>query len=129
MERFSIIGEILKEIVIFIEERAITKYNGRMTSRRGGIFLRPEVKRFEMAVRYAAGKFYTGPLLLGKLKVDIEFLFDNNRMPDLFNLPKAVCDALNNVIWKDDRQIVQGSLSKKNDGKNLILIHISEIEQ
>lgn len=119
----------MKETIIYIDERAITKYNGRMTSRRGGIFLRPEVKQFEMAIRYAAGKQYQGPPLEGKLKVDIDFFFDNNRMPDLFNLPKSVCDALNKIVWLDDRQIVQGTLTKTNDGKSRIIIKIRELHE
>lgn len=115
---------------IFIEERAITKYNGQMIARGSRrVFLRPEVKRFEMAIRYAASKQFEGPPLEGKLKVDIDFHFDNNRMPDLFNLPKAVCDALNKLVWVDDRQIYIGTLTKVNDGKNFIKITINQIIQ
>lgn len=127
---------------IYIEERAITKYNGNMTSRQGGIFLTPKVKNFENAVRYAASKQFLGEPLKGKLKVDIDFYFNDNKMPDLFNLPKAVCDALNtkkgkgvnkNIIrpgvWLDDRQIISGSLNKHGkSGKNAIIIKIEELE-
>lgn len=114
----------MSSMLICIPERAITKYNGLMRSRSGGIYLRPEVKCFEAACRYHAMKVYSGPLLEGLLEVNIGFHFDNNRMPDLFNLPKAVCDALNKVIWKDDRQIYRGTLSKFNDGYNEIRIEI-----
>ena len=114
-------------IEIMIPERAITKYNGRMTSRRGGIYLRPEVKSFEAACRYYTDKVFKGPVLITRLRVDIDFFFDNNRMPDLFNLPKAACDALNGVIWKDDRQIFAGTLRKANAGKNLLIIRVWEM--
>ncbi len=32
--------------------------------------------------------------------------------PDLDNIAKAICDALNNVMWRDDGQIVSLKLSK-----------------
>ena len=127
----------MKEYIIYIEERAITKYNGAMTSRRGGIYLTPKVKHFEQMIRYAASKQFDRCPLEGKLNVDIDFYFDDNKMPDLFNLPKAVCDALNTKtfkgkiirpgVWLDDRQIVSGRLTKLNDGKNRIFIRIREI--
>ena len=99
-----------------------------MTNRRGGrIFLRPEVKWFEMACRKNALKQYQGEPLLAPLSVDIVFHFSNNKMPDLFNLPKAVCDALNKIVWKDDRQIVKGSLKKINSGEDRIEITIIEL--
>lgn len=115
----------MAKILIRIPERAITKYNGLMRSRQGGIYLRPEVKCFEAACRYHAMREYKGPVLEGPLEVNIGFHFDNNKMPDLFNLPKAVCDALNKVIWKDDRQILKGNLSKLNSGYNEIVVEIS----
>lgn len=123
-------------IVIEVNQRAITKYNGLMQRRTGGIFLRPEVKAFEAAVRYKALKTYQGEPLSCPLRVDIEFNFSNNRMPDLFNLPKAVCDALNtkkrgNIVdrgvWLDDRQIVIGTLSKQNTGRDFIRIVITPL--
>jgi Holliday junction resolvase RusA-like endonuclease len=127
---------VLNPIIIEIHQRAITKYNGRMTSRRGGIFLRPEVRIFESAVRYKALKVFRE--LACKpfscpLRVDIDFHFSNNKMPDLFNLPKAVCDALNTKkkgaiidegVWLDDRQIIEGHLRKINSGFDGIIISI-----
>lgn len=95
-----------------------------MRSRQGGIYLRPEVKHFEAACRYHAMRAYKGQPLECPVEVYIGFHFDNNRMPDLFNLPKAVCDALNKIIWKDDRQITKGHLTKVNDGHNEIIIEI-----
>lgn len=124
----------MENIIIEVNQRAITKYNGLMQRRSGGIFLHPKVKAFESAIRYKALKVFKGDPLDGPLRVDIAFHFSNNKMPDLFNLPKAVCDALNtkkrgNIIdpgvWLDDRQIVLGTLSKQNSGRDFIRIEIS----
>lgn len=126
----------METIVIEVNQRAITKYNGLMQRRAGGIFLRPEVKVFEAAVRYKALKVYQGPPLVCPLRVDIEFNFSDNKMPDLYNLPKAVCDALNTKkrgdmrdagVWLDDRQIVIGTVSKQNVGRDFIRIVITPL--
>lgn len=44
----------------------------------------------------------------GSLFVIITFYFKSKVRPDLFNAPKSLCDALNGIVWKDDKQIVMG---------------------
>lgn len=116
-----------REFSLFVPIRAITKYNGKMLTMRGGVYLRPEVKNFESIIRNEAQKRFVGEPFKGDLRVDIVFEFSDRKMPDLFNLPKAVCDSLNKVVWEDDRQIIFGTLKKGCTGTNSILIVVSEI--
>lgn len=116
-----------REFSLFVPIRAITKYNGKMLTMRGGVYLRPEVKRFESIIRNEAQKKFVGEPFKGNLRVNILFEFSDRKMPDLFNLPKAVCDALNKVVWDDDRQIISGTLNKCCTGSNSISIIVSEI--
>ena len=44
------------------------------------------------------------------------------KRPDLDNIAKAICDALNNVAYKDDAQIVELHTSKKYTEKNSCVI-------
>jgi len=47
--------------------------------------------------------------------------------PDIDNIIKLVCDALNGIIWHDDRQIVQLAASKHYDDTPRIEFEIQEI--
>ena len=48
--------------------------------------------------------------------------------PDLDNLVKAVLDALNDLAWHDDAQIIELHVSKKYVESPNIHINITEIE-
>lgn len=49
--------------------------------------------------------------------------------PDVDNIAKAVLDALNGVIWLDDRQVVGLLVFKAYGKENKINIEIIEVEQ
>lgn len=86
------------------------------------------VNAFKSTCRMAAREVYDGPPLRGPLRVEIVAVFPRrtNRiwktkpMPrepyvcpkDWDNIGKSVCDALNELIWADDRQIVDGRVLK-----------------
>lgn len=86
------------------------------------------VNAFKASVQLAAQQAHPGPLLEGPLEVSLLFRLerkkchtkkrgDNPRLfatkkPDLDNLMKSVCDALNNVVWKDDSQVAVVRLEK-----------------
>lgn len=112
-------------VKIVIPLRAVTKTNSYLIS--GGRMRRPERhKHFETTCRLYALKQYSGRPMTGELLVRINFSFNNNKMPDLWNLPKSVGDALNGVVWKDDRQVMETVMSKRNNGQNLIEIYVEE---
>lgn len=54
----------------------------------------------------------------GPIHVELKFFRDSGRPCDVDNLAKAVCDALNSVVWRDDRQIKKLSASLDVDLKN-----------
>ena len=65
---------------------------------------------------------FKGDPLLGPLGCILEFRRKRPKrpkanhpigVPDLDNLAKAVMDALNDQVWKDDSQIVEMSIKKK----------------
>ena len=62
-----------------------------------------------------------------KKKIDMQAgIIKHTVKPDLDNLTKAVLDALNDVAWYDDSQIVQLNVSKQYNGKSYIHITITE---
>lgn len=86
------------------------------------------VNAFKAAVQMAAAKAFNGPLLTGPVFVQLSFRLDRkkyqikkrgdnpplygNRKPDLDNLMKGLCDALNGVVWRDDSQVVEVNMTK-----------------
>lgn len=46
--------------------------------------------------------------------------------PDWDNIGKAVCDALNGLVWKDDSQIVHATVEKYYDEEPRVVIGVYE---
>ncbi len=57
-------------------------------------------------------------LLEGELGIEIVFYRGNKRKVDTDNLSKPIKDALNNIVYKDDSQIVDEYLHKRYDKEN-----------
>jgi len=55
---------------------------------------------------------------IGPIIMHIDGYFSNKRVFDAPNLPKSICDALNDVVYYDDRQIVLCTCTKHYDKTN-----------
>jgi Holliday junction resolvase RusA-like endonuclease len=85
---------------------------GRPRFGKGRTFTPVKTRQAEAAVKWAAvvarlkgsghGKPTADPIAL-----TCRFYRANGRTADLDNLVKLVTDALNGIVWKDDRQVVQ----------------------
>ena len=101
---------------------------------------------FKATVRMAASEAYTGPPLLGPLRVDVLAVFPRHsdkiwkrkpmpryrhvEKPDRDNLDKAVLDALKGITWRDDCQICDGRIQKwraSGDEQPHVVITITEV--
>jgi Holliday junction resolvase RusA-like endonuclease len=87
------------------------------------------VNAFKASVAKAAAEAYAGTPLAGPLRLAVTFVFprpkaltrkrsENPRVwapkkPDVDNLIKSFCDALNGRLWVDDAQIVSVAARKK----------------
>ncbi len=86
------------------------------------------VDAFKATVRLAAAEVYRGPPLDGPVCVNLVFTFPrpksmiwkikpmprlrHAKKPDRDNLDKAVLDALTGLMWRDDAQVCDGSITK-----------------
>lgn len=79
-------------------------------------------RKAEADLALLARQLYDDPPLLGPLRVKIAFTFKKETGPratpypvtwDLDNLGKLVLDALNGIVWPDDRHIVSLELTKR----------------
>jgi Holliday junction resolvase RusA-like endonuclease len=115
-----------------------------------GIMVRTpgKTKRYEQDVATAAKAAHgSKPLFIGAISVSCEFRMpiteswpEGKRMaaagglihhiskPDKDNLEKAVFDACNGVIWKDDCQIVAGTFSKVYSLEPCAIVTVESLE-
>ncbi len=120
-----------KKKIVYLKfmERLISKDNFKSFNRKTGLpFLSDEYKSFERKISWEAKSDYQGKILTGDLQVLIVAYYKNKVHPDLFNLPKSCMDALNKIIWRDDRQIKKGMVEViENSDKEYFEIYIKEI--
>lgn len=97
----------------------------------------PETRAYEREVAThvkAALQRHGHSIYLGPLSVRVEFFFHDRHVrrhhtkaPDLDNLLKALFDALNGVLWKDDRQIDFITAAKRfTQGESYIALQVVE---
>tara|TARA_Y100000310_G_scaffold217314_1_gene218386 strand:- start:3026 stop:3484 length:459 start_codon:yes stop_codon:yes gene_type:complete len=58
------------------------------------------------------------PPFEGPCHITLRFYFKTYRRKDLTNMPKTACDALNDIVYLDDTQIVSAELEKLYDKEN-----------
>ncbi len=56
-------------------------------------------------------------------------LYRPTTKPDADNYAKSICDALNQVIWKDDSQIVEMRVSKSYSEQPRIEVMVDKLEE
>ena len=78
----------------------IYKNNGR-----GGRFMSSEAAALKEDYGWQARAAYRDDPISGPVKLRIDFYFSNNRKRDLDDHNKIVLDALNHIVYNDDKQI------------------------
>ena len=97
---------------------------GRPRLGRGMVYTPAKTVAYEKVVALAAKAAMRGntPPIIGPVSVDIKFFLARPKSnkstepvvkPDIDNLAKSVCDALNGIVWKDDSQIVHAKITKE----------------
>ena len=110
--------------------RLISKDNFKCANRSGRFFLSPKFKAFEEKCRWEARSQYKGKLLTGDLRVFIVAYFTNKVHGDTQNLPKSVCDSLQKILFSNDRQIKQLTITVvENSDKEMFKVNVEEIER
>ncbi len=104
-------------IEFFVSGAPVPKQSFRYGKGRG--FKPARVQEWEDAVtNLARFAMRNTDMLTGHVAVELLFSLPHRRRVDLDNLSKAVLDACNEIIWEDDRQVVDLHLRKRHDKKN-----------
>lgn len=93
-----------------------------------GNFIPKRIRHWQDIVGWAAKEAMQGKdPMRGTLDVVLEFFRGDMRRVDLDNLSKAVLDAMNKIVYEDDRQINKLILTKEYDkDKPGVIISVSK---
>lgn len=104
---------------------AITKANSTIArfnwkTKRSEVFIPEKFLAYEEEIRVAAKLVCkdTIPFPSGPVVFNCKYYLASKRKKDLPNLPKTTTDALNDVVYSDDSQIVQMTMEKLYDKEN-----------
>lgn len=129
--RFDVIGEVIgKERPKFTKGRA---YTPSKTKNYEELIKNTFVSKYnylsKKAIRIKIIAYFAPPKSASKLKK--EKMLRNElactKKPDFDNIAKSVCDALNNVAYKDDSQIVDSIVLKRWGAFEKITVYIEEV--
>jgi len=90
-------------------------------------YLTDEGRAAKESYQWQARSQYHHAPLVGRLSITVELYFADARRHDWDNYHKLSCDALNGIVWVDDSQIVEASVSlhiDRNDPR--IVLHIKD---
>jgi len=85
--------------------KLISKDNEKIMNKQGRYFLSSKFRKFEDKISQVTRKQYRGRLLEGRLRLRMQAFFRTKVHSDTTNLFKGVCDALQGLVYENDRQI------------------------
>ena len=105
--------------------KVIIKFPGLFTSinlqhsrgKYGNVFLTDEARAYKEMVGWEARQAYKGKLIEGDVIVTAWYYFSNKRRKDALN-DKLTWDALEGIIYKDDKQISDAHIHRRYDTDN-----------
>jgi Holliday junction resolvase RusA-like endonuclease len=110
----------------FVRGHPVPKQSFRVL-RKGGGYIAREVRDWQERVRRRAEAAMQGRQPLdGGVEVELDFVLEHNRRVDLDNLSKSVLDALRQVAYRDDTQIVHLHLHKHGGNPPGVYVLVSE---
>lgn len=117
-------------IEFFVAGDPVPKQSFRYSAHGG--YTDPRVTAWQEQISYIARQNIVEPID-GPVSLTLEFYLRDNRRVDADNLSKAVCDALNGIAYKDDRQIIDlhimKVICKTNPGVHIFVFKEMESEK
>lgn len=115
-------------IYLTFDFRLISKDNEKIFNRQGRPFLSKKFKDFENRVRLETFLQHQGKSPLpGDVKLRVVAHFKNKVHPDATNLFKGICDAWQDILYKNDRQIKKAEIEIQYSDKDWFEVYINEL--
>jgi len=83
-----------------------------------------EVAEYKKNVAEFARLTYSGKVREDKLRVEVTHYFADNRRRDCTNYSKALLDALQEIVYKDDMQLIDVHMKIDHDTTSYTIIKI-----
>jgi len=105
-----------EDIMLRFNFKLISKDNEKIQNKQGKYFLSKKYKDFEKLIRDCAYIQLRNKKMEpfekdAHLKMKIFVYYKTKVHPDLWNIPKSLADALQGVVYENDRQIHHGEIS------------------
>lgn len=111
-------------IINIIHEGDICPINQKYINRQ--FSLSPRYRNFKSELGYKAKISYKGPILTQDVCLYIKLYYP--RTIDIDSVLKPTMDALNGIIWKDDKQVTELFVRKKKHDKKDYRIEIKVVQ-
>ena len=119
-------------IRVTVPGRPVPKGRPRLgvQGRKAFIYTPAETKAYEQVVGLCANLATAEPLE-GPVILSATLYIRRGRRGDLDNYLKSICDGLNEVAWKDDRQVVriEAEIKRCSRGDERVEIEIREVKE
>lgn len=135
-----------KSIKLLIPGEPVAKGRPRVT--KWGTYTPEKTKNYETLVKELYFMKHGQTLLEGELSIEVKAYFKipkstskkkrksmidkcirPTKKPDIDNILKIIGDALNDIAYKDDKQIVKASIEKYYSEEPRVELEIKEVEQ
>lgn len=95
-----------------IAKKAVSKKNKMIITARKKLIKSFDVVEFEKTLKAAFSSTYTGAPVVDPVRLEVEIWWKDARRRDLQNALDTICDSMQNILIKDDSQIVEISATK-----------------
>lgn len=117
----------MRLIEFFVNGNPVPKQSFRVLKEGGG-YISKDVRTWQQKVKRRAETEMVGrPPSQQWIEVELDFVLKHNRRVDLDNLSKGVLDALKQVVYIDDSQIVHLLLHKHAGSSAGVYVLVSEV--
>lgn len=123
-----ILTEHIEPVVVVFDGEPVGKARPRLG--KGRVYTPAKTASFETALGWCARLAMRGrPLLDGPLRVDVQatFAHEPTRKPDADNVLKAVCDAMEGVVFANDAAVVDVHVVKVQGTRPGLRIEVSAL--
>jgi Holliday junction resolvase RusA-like endonuclease len=93
-------------------------YKSVCRGRFASVYMSTDGKNLKESYKWQIKSQYRGHCLSENLKLNVKLFFGNKRIRDIDNYNKIVLDACSGLIWTDDSQIQEITISKFYDKGN-----------